>query len=136
MFVMRDEKEGRKKRARSNKQQSKATQHTQGAVTYMYMYIKVLFEPLPLPPPCLCAGVPSYGSPPKAGQEHGGPHTHLHGPVPGPLPWLPRSPTVQAPRAAGLGGLRHPEQHGRVDGDTRLVLVETLHQGQNGSMTV
>ena len=30
MFSMRDEKEGRKKQGRSNKQQSKATQHTQG----------------------------------------------------------------------------------------------------------
>ena len=29
--VMRDEKEGRKKQARSNKQQGKATQHTQGS---------------------------------------------------------------------------------------------------------
>ena len=29
--LMRDEKEGRKKRARSNKQQGKATQHTQGS---------------------------------------------------------------------------------------------------------
>ena len=28
--LMRDEKEGRKKQARSNKQQGKATQHTQG----------------------------------------------------------------------------------------------------------
>ena len=28
---MRDEKEGRKKQARSNKQQGKATQHTQGS---------------------------------------------------------------------------------------------------------
>ena len=28
MFLMRDEKEGRKKQARSNKQQGKATQHT------------------------------------------------------------------------------------------------------------
>ena len=35
---MRDEKEGRKKQARSNKQQSKATQHT---CMYMYMYIRV-----------------------------------------------------------------------------------------------
>ena len=33
--LMRDEKEGRKKQARSNKQQGKATQHTQGI--YMYM---------------------------------------------------------------------------------------------------
>ena len=32
---MRDEKEGRKKQARSNKQQVKATQPTQGS---MYMY--------------------------------------------------------------------------------------------------
>ena len=31
MFLMRDEKEGRKKQARSNKQQGKATQHTQGS---------------------------------------------------------------------------------------------------------
>ena len=29
--VMRDEKEGRKKQARSNKQQGKTTQHTQGS---------------------------------------------------------------------------------------------------------
>ena len=29
--LMREEKEGRKKQARSNKQQSKATQHTQGS---------------------------------------------------------------------------------------------------------
>ena len=29
--LMRDEKEGRKKQARSNKQQDKATQHTQGS---------------------------------------------------------------------------------------------------------
>ena len=29
--LMRDEKEGRKKEARSNKQQDKATQHTQGS---------------------------------------------------------------------------------------------------------
>ena len=29
--LMRDEKEGRKKQARSNKQQGKATQHTQGS---------------------------------------------------------------------------------------------------------
>ena len=33
---MRDEKEERKKQARSNKQ-GKATQHTQG--TYIYMYV-------------------------------------------------------------------------------------------------
>ena len=32
MYIfMRDEKEGRKKQARSNKQQGKATQHTQGS---------------------------------------------------------------------------------------------------------
>ena len=31
--LMRDEKEGRKKQARSNKQQGKATQHTQGSRT-------------------------------------------------------------------------------------------------------
>ena len=31
---MRDEKEGRKKQARSNKQQGKATQHTQGMLTF------------------------------------------------------------------------------------------------------
>ena len=31
--LMRDEKEGRKKQARSNKQQGKATQHTQVSVT-------------------------------------------------------------------------------------------------------
>ena len=30
-MLMRDEKEERKKQARSNKQQSKATQHTQGS---------------------------------------------------------------------------------------------------------
>ena len=30
LVLMRDEKEGRKKQARSNKQQGKATQHTQG----------------------------------------------------------------------------------------------------------
>ena len=29
--LMRDEKDGRKKQARSNKQQDKATQHTQGS---------------------------------------------------------------------------------------------------------
>ena len=29
--LMRDEKEGRKKQARSNKQQGKATQHTKGS---------------------------------------------------------------------------------------------------------
>ena len=29
--LMRDEKEGRKKQAKSNKQQGKATQHTQGS---------------------------------------------------------------------------------------------------------
>ena len=32
--LMRDEKEGRKKQARSNKQQGKATQHTQGMHTF------------------------------------------------------------------------------------------------------
>ena len=37
--LMRDEKEGRKKQGRSNKQQGKATQHTQGSYMYMYMYI-------------------------------------------------------------------------------------------------
>ena len=31
MYIIRDEKEGRKKQARSNKQQGKATQHTQGS---------------------------------------------------------------------------------------------------------
>ena len=31
VLLMRDEKEGRKKQARSNKQQGKATQHTQGS---------------------------------------------------------------------------------------------------------
>ena len=36
--LMRDEKEGRKKQARSNKQQGKATQHTQ------YMYICICSE--------------------------------------------------------------------------------------------
>ena len=30
-MLMRDEKDGRKKQARSNKQQGKATQHTQGS---------------------------------------------------------------------------------------------------------
>ena len=39
---MRDEKEGRKKPARSNKQ-GKATQHTQGS---MYMYIHVCIHPV------------------------------------------------------------------------------------------
>ena len=33
--LMRDEKEGRKKQAWSNKQQSKATQHTQGSDLYI-----------------------------------------------------------------------------------------------------
>ena len=32
--LMRDEKEGRKKQARSNKKQEKATQHTQGGHVY------------------------------------------------------------------------------------------------------
>ena len=47
--LMRDEKEGRKKQATSNKQQGKVTQHVHVYV-YMYMYIcnngrlKVLFE--------------------------------------------------------------------------------------------
>ena len=37
---MRDEKEGRKKQARSNKQHGKATQHTQGShFSYMYVYL-------------------------------------------------------------------------------------------------
>ena len=36
--LMRDEKEGRKKQARSNKRQGKATQHTQGSHLYLYMY--------------------------------------------------------------------------------------------------
>ena len=31
MYMLRDEKEGRKKQARWNKQQGKATQHTQGS---------------------------------------------------------------------------------------------------------
>ena len=34
--LTRDEKEGRKKQARSNKQQGKATQHTQGSHVYTY----------------------------------------------------------------------------------------------------
>ena len=34
---MRDEKEGRKKQARSNKQQGKATQHTQGSHLYIHV---------------------------------------------------------------------------------------------------
>ena len=33
--LMRDEKEGRKKQARSNKQQGKAIQHTQGSHFYL-----------------------------------------------------------------------------------------------------
>ena len=46
--LMRDEKEGRKQQARSNKQQGKATQHTQGshfpkkrAASNAYVYIKL-----------------------------------------------------------------------------------------------
>ena len=35
--LMRDEKEERKKQARSNKQQGKATQHTQGSHFSIYM---------------------------------------------------------------------------------------------------
>ena len=38
---MRDEKEGGKKQARSNKQQGKATQHIQGSHLYMYMYMYI-----------------------------------------------------------------------------------------------
>ena len=48
-LFMRDEKEGEKKQARSNKQQSKATQHTQGShffkknelpvLSHVYMYV-------------------------------------------------------------------------------------------------
>ena len=44
-MLMRDEKEERKKQARSNKQQSKATQYTQSShfskikMSYMYMYM-------------------------------------------------------------------------------------------------
>ena len=34
-------KEGRKKQARSNKQQGKATQHTQGIITLTHMYVPV-----------------------------------------------------------------------------------------------
>ena len=41
-MLMRDEKEGRKKQARSNKQQSKATQHTQ---VYMVSHV---FSTLPV----------------------------------------------------------------------------------------
>ena len=37
--LMRDEKEGRKKQARSNKQQGKATQHTQGSHVHVYVYV-------------------------------------------------------------------------------------------------
>ena len=40
MFLMRDEKEGRKKQARSNKQQGKATQHTQGSHFSMYIHYR------------------------------------------------------------------------------------------------
>ena len=39
--LMRDEKEGRKKQARSNKQQGKATQHTQSSHLYMYIHAYV-----------------------------------------------------------------------------------------------
>ena len=38
--LMRDEKEGRKKQARSNKQQGKATQHTQD----VYMCHEILYR--------------------------------------------------------------------------------------------
>ena len=38
--LMRDEKEGRKKQARSNKQQGKATQHTQGSHLYSVPYMQ------------------------------------------------------------------------------------------------
>ena len=34
--LMRDEKEGRKKQARSNKKQGKATQHTHAQCIYMF----------------------------------------------------------------------------------------------------
>ena len=44
-MLMRDEKEGRKKPARSNKQQSKATQHTQGS-HFPKEKSQVGFEPL------------------------------------------------------------------------------------------
>ena len=37
--LMRDEKEGRKKQARSNKQQGKATQHTQGSTFPKWDYM-------------------------------------------------------------------------------------------------
>ena len=40
--LMRDEKEGRKKQARSNKQQGKATQHTQGSY-FMYNICIILY---------------------------------------------------------------------------------------------
>ena len=46
--VMRDEKEGKKKQARSNKQHGKATQHTQGSQSLflrkmsMYMYVTIM----------------------------------------------------------------------------------------------
>ena len=43
---MRDEKEERKKQARSNKQTGKATQHTQGSHMYMhvdYMHVDYMY---------------------------------------------------------------------------------------------
>ena len=47
------------------------------------------------------------------------------------MPWLPGSEAVQAAGAAGLCGLRHPEQRGSVDGDQGLVVVETLLEGED-----
>ena len=41
--LMRDEKEGRKKQARSNKQHGKATQHTQGSHV-MHTHIMYMVE--------------------------------------------------------------------------------------------
>ena len=38
--LIRDEKEGRKKQARSNKQQGKATQHTQGSHLYVHIHVQ------------------------------------------------------------------------------------------------
>ena len=66
--LMRDEKEGRKKQARLNKQQGKATQHTQGSHLYVCVYACVR--------PCVLSCIPS---PPL--------------PSP-PLPSLPLSPIV------------------------------------------
>ena len=39
--LMRNENEGRKKQARSCKQQGKATQHTQGSNMYIHIYIYI-----------------------------------------------------------------------------------------------